>query len=165
MYSAKKTDREAVRREFAAALEACIDAAGRLLESLQAEKQALVDRDPDALECVLAEKAQRTDELAALDRERSRLATAAGFAEHHGDSDVSSPHGTQRDIAERWEQLQALIEGCAALNLANGNVIRVRQALVADRLKLIRGETRVAATYEQPGSARHRAAHRSLAQA
>ena len=145
---------------IAAVLDRSIEEARGLRDALAAERTALEDRDPDALERVLDTKTAHVDRLTALDSERQQLFAAAGF--ENGPSGPPSPRFAGVEL--RWQRLIDLADQCAQLNQANGFVIRARQSRVDARLKIVRGEPIAPVTYGQSGD-RTGNGHRSLAEA
>ena len=145
-------------RRLAAVLDESIAEARGLRLALAAEREALEDRDPDALERVLGTKTAHVDKLTALDAERQTLFAAAGIEPGAG------PATRVRGIDSRWRELIDLADECARLNQANGNVIRASQSRVDARLKIIRGEPISPLTYGHTGD-RTGNGHRSLAEA
>lgn len=144
----------------AAVLDDSIEEARGLRDALAAERTALEERDPDALERVLGTKTAHLEKLTALDTERQSLFAAAGI-EPLGDG---PPALQDAAIGVRWQQLIELADVCRTLNQANGFVIRARQSRVDARLKIIRGEPIAPLTYGQAGD-RPGNGHRSLAEA
>ena len=143
-----------------AVLDESIEEARGLRDALAAERTALEERDPDALERVLSTKSAHVDKLTALDTERQRLFAATGI-EPLADG---APAIKDTSIDTRWQQLVDLADECRTLNQANGFVIRARQSRVDTRLKIIRGEPIAPLTYGQAGD-RTGNGHRSLAEA
>lgn len=139
--------------------ESIVEARG-LRDALAAEREALEERDPDALERVLGVKTAHVERLTALDTERQHLFAAAGIEPVPGTGFT----GIDQGVDERWHQLVDLANECARLNLANGNVIRARQSRVDARLKIIRGEPIAPLTYGHSGENTGNG-HRSLAEA
>ncbi len=143
-----------------AVLENSIEEARGLRDTLAAERTALEERDPDALERILGAKTAHVETLAALDTERQQLFAAAGIETRRGEGSATQHAG----IGQRWQQLVDLADECAQLNQANGFVIRARQSRVDTRLKIIRGEPIAPVTYGHAGD-RIGNGHRSLAEA
>ncbi len=147
-----------------AVLENSIEEARGLRDTLAAERTALEERDPDALERILGAKTAHVETLAALDTERQQLFAAAGIETRRGEGSAIQSATQHAGIDRRWQQLVELADECAQLNQANGFVIRARQSRVDTRLKIIRGEPIAPVTYGHAGD-RIGNGHRSLAEA
>ena len=147
-------------QRIVAILDDSIEEARGLRDTLAAERAALEERDPDALERILGAKTAHVESLAALDTERQQLFAAAGIETRQGEAPATRHAGIDR----RWQQLIDLADECAQMNQANGFVIRARRSRVDTRLKIIRGEPIAPLTYGHAGDQTGNG-HRSLAEA
>lgn len=100
-----------------------IEAAGRLLASLREEYAALGTNDAEALERALAPKQAALADLAELDRERERLARAAGIPDS-GPGPFAEPTPLQVEVQAGWRRLLELAAECRRQNQANGALIQ-----------------------------------------
>ena len=148
------------KQRIVAILDNSIEEARGLRDTLAAERTALEERDPDALERILGAKTAHVESLAALDRERQQLFAAAGIGTRNAEATATQQAGIDR----RWQQLIDLADECSQMNQANGFVIRARQSRVDARLKIIRGEPIAPLTYGHAGDQSGNG-HRSLAEA
>lgn len=115
-----------------------IDVMARVLASLNAEREALIGRDADALENALAEKNECLRRAAELERERQCMPSIdAGI-----------------DLGGRWDELIDLTRQCRAQNLHNGALIRGQRRRVEDTLQWLRGDSDAARVYGPDGERR-----------
>ena len=119
----------ALERSINEILSAQLAALGALDSTLEAEKQAILDRDTEALNRAVAAKSERLLELRALETER-RSATM-----QLTDDDLGT--------------LRAMFERVKARNQANGALIQVQRQHLGRLLRLLRGAD--AAHYDRDG--------------
>lgn len=137
----------------------------RLLELIDAEFQALTERDLPRLDSLLNDKQPLLALLQQHGSERSRLLQSAGLsADHAGLSALAAGSDIGEQLLARSEELSALLQRCQEANLRNGRLIRANQASVGSILGILRGgET--PGLYDSRGSAARIAQHRPLSQA
>lgn len=142
-----------------------IGTAQQLLELIDAEFQALRDRDLPLLENILTSKQPL---LAQLDRhggERSRLLASLQLsADRAGLQALAARSAQGAELLARGDELSALLERCQTANLRNGRLIRANQASIGSVLGILRGgET--PGLYDSRGSAARIGQQRPLSQA
>lgn len=142
-----------------------IGTAQQLLELIDAEFQALSERDLPRLETILADKQPLLMLLGQHGGERSQLLAGLQLtADRAGLTALAarSNHGTE--LLARSDELSALLEHCQAANLRNGRLIRANQASIGSVLGILRGgET--PGLYDSRGGAARIAQQRPLSQA
>lgn len=141
----------------------CVTQALGLKECLEEEKKALEAQDLDALDLAVTSKGVCLAELQTLEQDRAGICTDAGF----GPSDMAAVTDwcdTDAVVENCWNHLIELASDCHSLNLTNGNIIRMRQAQMDNRLAVLRGDLEAPATYQRSGSGSAHA-NRSLAEA
>ncbi|HEY1027628.1 MAG TPA: flagellar export chaperone FlgN [Pseudomonas sp.] len=142
-----------------------IGTAEQLLELIDAEFQALSERDLLRLDSLLNDKQPLLALLQQHGNERSRLLQSAGLsADREGLNALAanSAHGEQ--LLARSEALSTLLQRCQQANLRNGRLVRANQASVRSVLGILRGgET--PGLYDSRGSAARIAQQRPLSQA
>jgi len=142
-----------------------IGTAQQLLELIDAEFQALSERDLPRLENILTNKQPL---LAQLDRhggERSRLLAGLQLSVDRAGLQALAARSAQgAELLARGDQLSALLERCQTANLRNGRLIRANQASIGSVLGILRGgET--PGLYDSRGSAARIGQQRPLSQA
>lgn len=112
-----------------------IEHSRRLLQTLEAEKQALLADDADILERVTADKAATAELLRRLGEPLLRLRAAQGpLAEHF----ARLPEGPR--LLADWAELQSLAQRCQRANQDNAMVLEVRHRQVRQTLANLRGD-------------------------
>ena len=124
------------RKNVLAHLDQQIDAMMQVLTSLNAESEALVARDADALETALGGKTEALKKAAEL--EQSRLSMQSVDTDSAG-------------VSARWDELLELTRQCQAKNIFNGNLIRGQRRRVEDTLHWLRGDVDAAHIYGPDG--------------
>ncbi|MGH8354033.1 MAG: flagella synthesis protein FlgN [Pseudomonas sp.] len=142
-----------------------IGTAQQLLELIDAEFQALSERDLPRLESILTSKQPL---LAQLDRhggERSRLLASLQLSVDRAGLQALAARSAQgAELLARGDELGALLERCQTANLRNGRLIRANQASTRSVLGILRGgET--PGLYDSRGSAARIGQQRPLSQA
>ena len=112
-----------------------IDLSHRLLQSLEAEKQALLADDAEALEQVTASKSAAADALRRLGEPLLRLRAAQGPLSEHF---ARLPEGPR--LLTDWTELLSLAQRCQRANQDNAMVLEVRHRQVRQTLANLRGE-------------------------
>ncbi|MDJ0927306.1 MAG: flagellar protein FlgN [Gammaproteobacteria bacterium] len=114
----------------------------KVLETLDHEREALMNRDAAALELITKEKQEalaKADEL-----EQQRLALAP-------DLNAMELLAATPDVAPRWEKLLDLTRRCREQNDTNGRMIRRQARRVESTLQLMRGQPGNAGVYGPDG--------------
>lgn len=142
-----------------------IGTAEQLLELIDAEFQALSERDLPRLDGLLNDKQPLLALLQQHGNERSRLLQSAGLtADREGLSALAANSAQGEQLLARSEDLSNLLQRCQEANLRNGRLVRANQASVRSVLGILRGgET--PGLYDSRGSAARIAQQRPLSQA
>ncbi|MCZ6644218.1 MAG: flagellar export chaperone FlgN [Gammaproteobacteria bacterium] len=115
--------------------------AGALLELLEREREALINRDIEALEKITDKKEVVCSTLASI---QSQFA-ARTIKDHLSDIPIQQ----RSSLVTQYEQLIELIESCKHLNQVNGKITHRSQQSNLAMLKMLTGE--VNSLYEQHG--------------
>lgn len=137
-------------RDLVRHLDAQIAAMHAVLAALEAEQQALRQRDADALLQAVNTKAASLARADELEKQRHAVMRNMGVSENSG-------------IEERWQQVLALTRRCRAINESNGQFIRGQRRRVDATLQLLRGGFTSVTEYGPGGEGRPRSASRTLA--
>lgn len=142
-----------------------IGTAEHLLELIDAEFQALGERDLTRLDKLLGDKHPLLAQLQQHGNERSQLLRSAGLsADREGLTALAARSTIGAELLARSEELSALLQRCQDANLRNGRLIRANKATVSNLLGILRGgET--PGLYDSRGGAARIAQHRPLSQA
>ncbi|MGE8501834.1 MAG: flagella synthesis protein FlgN [Pseudomonas sp.] len=142
-----------------------IGTAEQLLELIDAEFQALSERDLPRLDGLLNDKQPLLALLQQHGNERSRLLQSAGLSADRDGLSALAANSTQGEqLLARSEELSNLLQRCQEANLRNGRLVRANQASVRSVLGILRGgET--PGLYDSRGSAARIAQQRPLTQA
>ncbi|VXC31242.1 Flagellar biosynthesis protein FlgN [Pseudomonas sp. 8Z] len=142
-----------------------IGIAEQLLELIDAEFQALDERDLTRLDKLLGDKQPLLAQLQQHGTERSQLLHAVGLsADREGLASLAARSSIGAELLTRSEELSELLQRCQDANLRNGRLIRANKATVSSLLGILRGgET--PGLYDSRGSAARIAQHRPLSQA
>jgi len=142
-----------------------IGTAEQLLELIDAEFQALSERDLPRLDGLLNDKQPLLALLQQHGNERSRLLQSAGLtADRDGLNALAANSAQGEQLLARSEDLSNLLQRCQEANLRNGRLVRANQASVRSVLGILRGgET--PGLYDSRGSAARIAQQRPLSQA
>ena len=115
-----------------------IDVMNHVLASLDAEREALIARDADALETALIAKNEWLTRAAELEKARQ-----------------SNPSGPEADSEVDREELERLFRECQDKNAFNGALIRGQRRLVENTLQWLRGDPDEARVYGPDGTNRN----------
>jgi len=137
-----------------------------LKESLEDERRALENEDLEALDAAVRAKSSCVGELQRLDRERSELASSAGFGPGPEQMDaLADALDADETIRRRWDHLLEIAGNCNTLNLTNGAIIRMRKHQFDSSLAVLRGGGAETDTYGQHGTTSPAAGSRPIAEA
>jgi flagellar biosynthesis/type III secretory pathway chaperone len=125
--------------DMLAQLDRQIDAMRKVQFSLGAERQALIERNAEALEAALADKNQWLTRAAELEKSRQTMRL------DDKDSD---------ELSLRWSVLTDLTAQCQAKNAENGALIRGQRRLVQNTLEWLRGDPDGPGPYGPDGTKR-----------
>ncbi|HWM28040.1 MAG TPA: flagellar protein FlgN [Woeseiaceae bacterium] len=134
---------EEPRISLARIMDESLEGANELLQILQDERQALENRDAEALGVAAEGKRKCVGRLEALETKRRTAAESL------------------QPAAERWQCFLSVISRCNELNATNGAIIRLRRQQIAAAVKLIGGGA--AETYGPTGTESPSRAGRALA--
>ena len=142
-----------------------IGTAEQLLELIDAEFQALGQRDLPSLDKLLGDKQPLLAQLQQHGNERSQLLHAAGLsADREGLAALAARSALGAELLARSEELSALLQRCQDANLRNGRLIRANKATVSKMLGILHGgET--PGLYDSRGGAARIASKRPISQA
>jgi flagella synthesis protein FlgN len=142
-----------------------IGTAQRLLELIDAEFQAMGERDLPRLEQILGEKLPLLGLLDQHGAARSQLLAAQQLsADRAGLQLLASRSNKGAELLARGDELSQLLERCRDANQRNGRLIRANQASLKSVLGILRGgET--PGLYDSRGGAARIAQQRPLSQA
>lgn len=137
----------------------------RLLELLDAEFQALSDRDLVRLEQILGEKLPLLSLLEQHSTTRGRLLAEQQLStDRAGLEQLASRCTDGGELLERSDELNQLLEHCRQANQRNGRLIRANQSSLQSLLGILRGgET--PGLYDSRGGTARIAQQRPLSQA
>ncbi|PTU73245.1 flagella synthesis protein FlgN [Pseudomonas mangrovi] len=137
----------------------------QLLELLDAEFDALRERDIAKLQEILGEKQPSLTLLAQHASERSLLLSRLGLpANREGLNALAGNSESGASLLEKADQLGQILEQLQGKNQRNGRVIRANQAGLAGALGILRG-TDVPDLYDSKGSTARIAQQKPLSQA
>lgn len=142
-----------------------IGTAQRLLELIDAEFQAMGERDLPRLEQILGEKLPLLGLLDQHGAARSKLLGEQQLsADRAGLEAFASRNVNGTELLARSDELNQLLESCRDANQRNGRLIRANQASLKSVLGILRGgET--PGLYDSRGGAARIAQQRPLSQA
>jgi flagella synthesis protein FlgN len=142
-----------------------IGTAQRLLELIDAEFQAMGERDLPRLEQILGEKLPLLTLLDQHGSARSKLLSEQQLsADRTGLEAFAARQANGAELLTRSDELNQLLESCRDANQRNGRLIRANQASLKSVLGILRGgET--PGLYDSRGGAARIAQQRPLSQA
>lgn len=142
-----------------------IGTAQQLLELIDAEYQALGQRDLPRLQDILAQKLPLLSLLDQHGSARSRLLAEQQLSnDRAGLQTLAARLADGETLLARSDELSELLASCRTANLRNGRVIRANQASLTSVLGILRGgET--PGLYDSRGGAARIAQQRPLSQA
>jgi flagellar biosynthesis/type III secretory pathway chaperone len=143
---------EGMQRSLLAVLQQEVRCSGHLLETLEAERLALVKRDIDALEATVKEKLEYSQLLDKLDRQREKILSGMGFAPDP--ASVKRCFETLPDsgeLARLWQCILDNISRCQTGNLTNGGILEAGRQQVDQALCILRGQQGTPSLYNPLG--------------
>lgn len=142
-----------------------IGSATQLLELLDAEFQALSERDLPRLERILADKQPLLALLAQHGNQRSQVLAGLQLSADRAGLQALAARSTQGEaLLSRGDELSELLQSCQSANQRNGRLIRANQATLGSVLGILRGgET--PGLYDSRGGAARIGQQRPLSQA
>jgi len=144
-----------------------IGTAQQLSQLIDAEFQALTDRDLPLLESIVSSKQPLSDLLEQHGNERRQLLeTLQLSADRTGLQTLASRSAQGAELLARGDLLSTVLEQCQAANLRNGRLIRANQTSVGSLLSILRGvESPGAGLYDSRGASAKSAQQRPFSQA
>lgn len=160
-----------IRSELEGVVDACVQCAIGLEDSLIEERDALRRQDSAAILDAASRKNRCMQQMEALDTQRADLSEACGFGRSPADmpslaSALCDDRQGDSVMLNCWNDFLAIARRCFDLNTSNGAIISVRKTQITHSLAAIRGgDANQDSTYG-PGGSGPRAEHaRSLAEA
>ncbi len=156
-------DNEGNRHPLEITLSQEVECSQQLLDCLEAEHDALIERDLETLEITTNRKFDCSQQLEQLETRRNALVESLGFENTPGkllQCFASLPCAGQ--LSRLWEQLLENIETCQARNLTNGGILEAGRQHVEQALGILRGQTGAPSVYAQDGEARANLGQREL---
>ena len=154
---------EYCRQELARLLQQETSAIQKLSVSLQAEHDAIISRNADALELAVGEKQQPVNLLTKLEQERGALLESAGYrASPDGMQDFMQWCDSQERLSAAWQQLLSLASECREQNRRNHQQAEISNRYIHHALCVLRGEDPERNTYGPDGDAGEQHNSRSL---
>lgn len=137
-----------------------------LKETLDQEREALEQRDIDALNQVAMTKEVLIRKLANLEVARAAASEEAGFGSSPAEME-SLTEWCDKDLSttNSWKNFREIANECDARNRTNGAIIRLRRQQIIDGLSLLRGDEHDSSTYTSTGSASSEIGGRALTEA
>lgn len=135
---------------FTATVEASIDGLNRLLDTLQAEQQAMGSNKADALERIVAQKAELLAELEHSIKARNQLQRLRGLERglEAGDALIDHPAAPAK-LPGKWQTLKSLSEKVMELNRQNGQLAMLGERNVRNAISLLTGRPQEVETYSR----------------
>lgn len=134
-----------------------------LLDCLESERAALIERDLDTLEVTTRRKFECSQQLEQLESQRGTLVESLGF---NNTLDSLQRCFETLPCADRlsslWQQVLDNTESCRASNLSNGSILESGRQHVEQALCILRGQTGTPSVYAQDGEARATLGQREL---
>ena len=130
-----------------------VECTERLLESLETERSALVQRDMSALAGSTEQKLALTQRLETLEKEREQLLAGIGFTGQAPELSayLATHAGATLRLRDLWQQVLANTEACRNANLTNGGILEVSRQHVEHALCILRGQAGSPSLYDPNG--------------
>ncbi|WP_447591982.1 flagella synthesis protein FlgN [Aquipseudomonas campi] len=143
-----------------------IGTAQQLLELIEAEHQALNERDLARLQDILTQKLPLLSLLDQHGTERADVLTAEQLSPDREGLQILASRSTEgSSLLARSEELNELLAQCREANLRNGRIIRSNQASLSSVMSILRGGDATPGLYDSRGSAAKIGQQRPLSQA
>jgi len=140
-----------------------IECSQQLLDCLESERTALIERDIDALEITTRQKLNCSQQLEQLETRRGALVESLGFKNTPDNLRhcFKTLPGANR-LSNLWQRVLSNIESCRASNLSNGSILESGRQHVEQALCILRGQNTAPSVYAQDGEARANLGQREL---
>jgi len=135
----------------------------QLLDCLNSERAALIERDMESLETTTNEKFDYSKKLEQLEVQRAGLVESLGFKNTREDLQYCFKSLPCADrLLHLWKQILENTESCQTSNLTNGGILESGRQHVEQALGILRGQTGAPSVYAQDGEARANLGQREL---
>ena len=115
------------RNEFAANLQAELDAIRAFNEILQKEQRTLVNGDVEDLDFLASEKERLIEQLSNLNQQRNQFLSSHGLlTDADGMKELFSTDDSYSESNKIWHELLELVTVTSQLNKTNGTIINTR---------------------------------------
>ena len=143
---------EGTQLQLEAVLEQQVHCSTELLQCLEAERNALAERNTNALEKVSQDKSNHTQSLEELETRRKQLVSELDCGtDADGMQRCIERFGDQSRLASLWERVIRNIGECRDSNIANGAVLEIGRQHVEQALTILRGESAGPMVYDAQG--------------
>ncbi len=160
------TSAEDTRSRITKVLDDSVSCALDLKVILNEERQALEDRDTEALNTAATTKLALVSKFAKLNQSRGVVSEKAGFGNDPDDLDALAAWcDDDLTITSTWQQLQEIASECDVINRTNGAIIHLRRQQILDGLSVLRGGENETSTYAPAGAAEHGVSGRAITEA
>jgi len=140
-----------------------VECSRQLLDCLESEYDALIERDLETLEITTNRKFDCSQQLEQLETRRGTLVESLGFENTPGKlPQCFATLPCARQLSLLWAQLLENIKACQTRNLTNGGILEAGRQHVEQALGILRGQTGAPSVYAQDGEARANLGQREL---
>lgn len=129
-----------------------LDATQHMLEILQQEHQALVEKDADKITQSSEEKLAQLKELEAQFLRRDHFLESLGVnSKESGLASLLQALAAENPLTLQWQRLQQLAEELQRQNDINGSIVTLSQRHISMALDILTGQTGSTPTYGPSG--------------
>jgi len=140
-----------------------VECTRQLLDCLESERAALVERDLETLEVTTRRKLDCSQQLEQLETRRGALVESLGFENTPGKlQQCFKTLPCAERLSRLWKQLLENTESCQTRNLTNGGILESGRQHIELALGILRGQTGTPSVYAQDGEARTSLGQREL---
>lgn len=143
------SDHQALWAQLQATFEQDIPVTEELLKVLEAERQALEQRDYDAFRTTLIDKQSLLAALELQAKTRQQLLSAAGFSDEP--STLNAAEEQAPPVARAWRKLAQQWQQCQELNDINERIAKRTRLVVGQMLDMLRGTSGATRLYDNKG--------------
>lgn len=158
-------NKEQLTKAFTATVQASLHGLRTLEPVLQQERQALLGRDPGALEAMVGQKVALLQQLQHSVQARDRLQQTAGHPPGNAGADALVNDINSDILSSDWSALLNLAAQVAALNHRNGQLATQGQRATRAAIGILTGRDQSQPTYNHPKHASRAPGGLSLAHA
>ncbi len=146
--------------ELKANVEADIHACEQLLKLMASERDALKDRDMDALQTIIDDKSHNLQLLEDHAKERTRWAALSNPHQPIENAWLDILKTNCPEMVPRWDSLKDTLIQCRAQNEVNGKLLSRNQQIFTRLLNAVRGQVEPSNLYTANGAkSAHGASH------